>query len=75
LKFLVYLKGTLDYMLWYHLYEAASPGWWARTNRRIEKEQGRTMQGFTPGGSIPYGVPWLYMKNKEGQTFGLLGKN
>ena len=38
---LVYLKGALDYMLWYHLYEAASPGWWERTNRRLLREQGR----------------------------------
>lgn len=51
---LVYLKGTLDYMLWYHLYEAASPGWWERTNRRLAKEQGRTMTGYVPG----QGVPW-----------------
>lgn len=54
---LIYLKGALDYLLWYHLFEAASPGWWARTNRRLEKEQGRTMTGYTPGGSIPY-TPW-----------------
>ncbi len=51
---LVYLKGALDYMLWYHLYEAASPGWWERTNRRLEKEQGRTMQGYSPGKPIPW---------------------
>ena len=38
--------------------EAASPGWWERTNRRLEREQGRTMQGYVPGGSaIPY-TPW-----------------
>ncbi len=51
---LVYLKGALDYLLWYHLYEAASPGWWDRTNRRLAKEQGRTMQGYAPGQPIPY---------------------
>jgi hypothetical protein len=38
----------------YHLYEAASPGWWERTNRRLAKEQGRVMTGYTPGGKIPY---------------------
>jgi hypothetical protein len=54
---MVYLKGALDYLLWYHLYEAASPGWWQRTNRRLQKEQGRTMQGFRPGAPIPY-TPW-----------------
>jgi hypothetical protein len=51
---LVYLKGALDYLLWFHLYEAASPGWWERTNRRMQKEQGRTMAGYRPGGSIPW---------------------
>jgi hypothetical protein len=51
---LIYLKGTLDYLLWYHLFEAASPGWWERTNRRLQKEQGRTMIGYRPGGHIPW---------------------
>lgn len=51
---LIYLKGALDYLLWYHLFEAASPGWWQRTNRRLEKEQGRTMVGYNPGRPIPY---------------------
>lgn len=51
---LVYLKGTLDYLLWYHLYEAASPGWWERTNRRLARWQGRVMTGYVPGGRIPY---------------------
>lgn len=51
---LIYLKGALDYLLWYHLFEAASPGWWQRTNRRLEKEQGRTMVGYSPGRPIPW---------------------
>jgi hypothetical protein len=46
---LIYLKGALDYLLWYHIYETISPGWWERTNRRLQKEQGRTMVGYTPG--------------------------
>ena len=54
---LIYLKGALDYLLWYHLYEAASPGWWERTNRRLEKEQGRTLGGYVPGAGVPY-TPW-----------------
>lgn len=57
---LIYLKGALDYLLWYHLYEAASPGWWERTNRRIAREQGRTMSGYEPGGGVPGGIPGLY---------------
>lgn len=51
---LIYLKGALDYLLWYHLYEAASPGWWSRTNARLQKEQGRTMAGYVPGQPIPW---------------------
>jgi hypothetical protein len=69
---LVYLKGTLDYMLWYHLYEAAKPGWWERTNRNLQKEQGRTMQGYTPGGGVPTGVPGVYLKSQGGKATGLL---
>ena len=57
---LIYLKGALDYLLWYHMYEAASPGWWERTNRRIAREQGRTMAGYEPGAGVPGGVPGLY---------------
>ena len=57
---LIYLKGALDYLLWYHLYEAASPGWWERTNRRIAREQGRTMTGYEPGAGVPGGIPGIY---------------
>ena len=31
------------------------------------------MTGYTPGGSVPYGVPWLYLQNRQGQSFGLAG--
>jgi hypothetical protein len=71
---LVYIKGALDYLLFYHMFEAASPGWWERTNRRLEKEQGRTMYGYTPGGRIPYGLPGIYMQQGN-RTSGLLGAN
>jgi hypothetical protein len=40
--------------LWYHRYEAADPGWWQRTNGRLLKEQGRTMQGYVPGQDVPW---------------------
>ena len=70
---LVYLKGALDYMLWYHLYEAASPGWWERTNRRLQKDQGRTMQGYTPGGGVPYGIPGIHLGNGAGGSTGIFG--
>jgi hypothetical protein len=68
---LVYLKGALDYLLWYHLYEAANPGWWERSNRRLLKEQGRTMTGYTPGAGVPWGVPGAYL-SAGGNTTGIL---
>lgn len=71
---LVYLKGALDYLLWFHLFEAASPGWWERSNRRMAVEQGRTMQGYVPGGGVPYGVPGLYLQSRGGQASGLLAR-
>lgn len=70
---LVYLKGALDYMAFYHLYEAASPGWWQRSNQRLIKEQGRAMTGYTPGGGVPWGTPGLFLGNKAGESSGLLG--
>lgn len=69
---LVYAKGALDYMAWYHLYAAASPGWWERTNRRLQKEQGRTMTGYAPGGGVPWGVPGIYLHTPGGQSSGVL---
>ncbi len=71
---LIYLKGALSYLMWFHVYEAMSPGFWERTNRRLQREQGRTMQGYTPGGGVPTGLPYLYMKNQAGQSFGLFGQ-
>ncbi len=70
---MLYLKGLLDYMLWYHLFGAASPGWWERTNRLLIKEQGRAMTGYVPGGSVPYGMPWLYLQNSRGRASDLQG--
>lgn len=69
---LFYLKGSLDYMAWYHIFEAMHPGWWARTNARMEKDQGRSMQGYSPGGTVPYGIPGVYL-NDRGRTTGLFG--
>jgi hypothetical protein len=65
------LKGALDYLLWFHLYEAASPGWLDRTNRRLQREQGRTMLGYEPGAGVPWGLPGVYMAS-HGSASGLL---
>ena len=56
---LFYLKSTMDYLLWYHVYEAMHPGWWRRTNERMQKDTGRTMMGYKPGAPIPYLPPYL----------------
>lgn len=56
---LIYVKGALDYLLWYHLYDTVDPGWWERANRRMEREQGRHMAGYLPGAGVPYGVPGI----------------
>jgi hypothetical protein len=72
---LVYMKGALDYMLFYHMMEGAKPGFWERLNRRLAVETGRSLQGYTPGGGVPYGVPGVFLKNQSGQSFGLLGQN
>lgn len=60
---LVYLRGAMNYMLWYHLYEGANPGWWDRTNQRLEKQKQQTYSGYKPGGSVPFGVPGVYFSN------------
>jgi hypothetical protein len=72
---LAYIKGALDYLLWYHLYEAASPGWWERTNRKMVREQGRTMAAYTPGAGVPFGVPYAYLKTPAGTSSGLFAAN
>lgn len=54
---LVYLKGALDYMAWFHMYEAANPGWWERTNRRLMSEGKQPMMGYKPGQGVPW-TPW-----------------
>jgi hypothetical protein len=59
---LIYLKGTLDYMALYHIYEEMSPGWWERTNRKMQKDEGRTMVGYKPGRGIPYGIPGVTIR-------------
>jgi hypothetical protein len=58
---LFYLKGAFDYLVLYHLFEALHPGWWGRMNRQMEKQQGRSMMGYTPGAGVPYGVPGFYL--------------
>jgi hypothetical protein len=68
---LFYLKGAANYLLWFHLFEAMHPGWWERTNRRMEREQGRHMMGYSPGGGVPWGVPGIYT-SARGRRAGLL---
>lgn len=51
---LFYLKGAADYLLWYHVFEAMNPGWWERSNRTMQRQQGRTMLGYVPGRGVPF---------------------
>lgn len=69
---LFYLKGAADYLFYYHVFEALHPGWWDHLNRRMKKEQGRTMVGYTPGGRVPWGVPGVYL-NSGSHASGLFG--
>lgn len=64
---LIYLKGALEYLLWFHLFEATSPGWWERSNRRLEREQGRSMLGYQPGAGVPWGVPGINIHDTQQQ--------
>jgi hypothetical protein len=47
------LKGALDYLVWNHLFEAVSPGYWSRTNKRLLKETGRAKVGYYPNMGPP----------------------
>jgi hypothetical protein len=58
---LIYIKGAFDYMALFHVLNAVDPKWWNRMNREMEKGQGRTMMGYTPGAPPPYGVPGVYL--------------
>lgn len=68
---LIYLKAAVEYLVYFHAYEAVSPGWWDRTNRRLLKDTGRAMVGYVPGQGVPWGVPGLYLKG-QGQATGIL---
>jgi hypothetical protein len=47
------LKGAMDYLVWQQLFEAVSPGYWVRMNKRIHKETGRYKSGYVPGMGPP----------------------
>lgn len=68
---LVYIKGALDFLLLRHLMEAMDPGSWERSNQRMQREQGRTMAGYQPGGGVPWGLPGLYLAPPHGQATGI----
>jgi hypothetical protein len=39
---LFYIKGALDYLLWYQMQEMVNPGYLQRMERRIEQENNQT---------------------------------
>jgi hypothetical protein len=51
---LVYLRGAMNYLLLWHIYHAMNPDWWQRTNKALQKEQGRTYIGFRPYQPPPF---------------------
>ena len=56
---LIYVKGAVDYMIWYHMMDAMRPGWWDRANRQSIKQRGEPMAGYQPGMPAPLGkLPW-----------------
>ena len=69
---LFYVKGAYDYLLAYHVLEAAQPGWWERTNQRLKQETGSTMTGYSPGAGVPYGIPGVYLGSGNSSS-GVLG--
>lgn len=56
---LIGLKGALDYLVWNSMYEALSPGWFERSQRRMQKDQGRTLMYYKPG----MGPPGIFGKH------------
>ena len=69
---LFYVKGAYDYLIAYHLLEAADPGYWERANQRLRQEGNNTMIGYSPGAGVPWGVPGVYLA-KGGASSGVLG--
>lgn len=48
-----WVRGSMDYLMWYQLYEMASPGWWERANQAQIKRQGYPRMGYVPGRGVP----------------------
>ena len=69
---LFYVKGAYDYLIAYHLLEAADPGYWERANQRLRQEGNNTMIGYSPGAGVPWGVPGVYLKSGNASS-GILG--
>jgi hypothetical protein len=47
------IKGPLDYLVWQQMFEALSPGYWDRMNKRKLHETGRAMSGYVPNMGPP----------------------
>lgn len=62
----LFLKGAIDYMMWYHIMDVMKPGWWERANAKSIKDHGEPMAGYRPGSPAPYGtVPWFGLKTYQ----------
>lgn len=54
---LLWTRSAFDYLFWYHAFEWLSPGWWERSNSFMQRTQGVTRFGYSPGAGVP-NLPW-----------------
>ncbi len=51
---LFYMKASMDYLVWYHFFEAMQPGWWDRYNANAMSRGDGSYAGYMPGAPIPF---------------------
>jgi hypothetical protein len=64
---LFYLKGMLNYLMIFHAFEWAQPGWWERTNRARLARGERPYAGYVMGKPVPYNPAVLLQNLGVGQ--------
>lgn len=53
---LIWTRGAMNYLFWFHVQEALNPGWWERSNRDLKRRTGHARYGYYPG---MRGTPYL----------------
>lgn len=46
---LIWTRGAMNYLLWFHVQEFLNPGWWERSNRDLRRRTGHARYGYMPG--------------------------